>query len=195
MLYRSAWLRKAKCGLMLLAAWVLVHTLFITWDGLRDDQQRADVGVILGNKVNEDGTLSERLTQRLACGLALYRSGRVPRLLVSGGLGKEGFYEGTKMRDYLRAHGVPDTAIIVDNDGNTTQQTVRNTARLRAALHLRRVLVVSQFYHISRTKLLFRQVGIAEVSGTSPRYFELRDLYSLLREFGAYYQALLFPKR
>jgi vancomycin permeability regulator SanA len=180
---------------MLLAAWVLVHTLFITWDGLRDDQQRADVGVILGNKVNEDGTLSERLTQRLACGLALYRSGSVPRLLVSGGLGKEGFYEGTKMRDYLSAHGVPDTAIIVDNDGNTTQQTVRNTARLRAALRIRSVLVVSQFYHISRTKLLFRQAGITEVSGASPRYFELRDLYSLLREFGAYYQALLFPRR
>jgi len=195
MFHRSAWLRKAKHSLVLLAAWVLVHTLFITWDGLRDGQQQADIGVILGNKVNEDGTLSERLAQRLACGLALYRSGRVPCLLVSGGLGKEGFYEGTKMREYLRAHGVPDAVIIVDNDGNTTQQTVRNTARLRTALHIRSVLVVSQFYHISRTKLLFRQAGFADVSGASPSYFEWRDLYSLLREFVAYYQVLLFPKQ
>jgi vancomycin permeability regulator SanA len=195
MFHRAAWLRKAKYSLAILAAWVLVHTLFITWDGLRSGQQRADIGVILGNKVNEDGTLSERLRQRLVCGLALYRSGRVGRLLVSGGLGKEGFYEGDKMRDYLRAHGVPDTAIIVDNAGNTTQQTVRNTARLRSALHIRSVLVVSQFYHISRTKLLFRQAGFVEVSGASPVYFEWRDLYSLLREFVAYYQALLFPKK
>ena len=142
---RASWLKQAKYILGCLAAWVLVHTLVITCDGLHNGQQRADIGVILGNKVNEDGTLSERLTQRLACGLALYRSGRVPRLLVSGGLGKEGFYEGTKMRDYLRAHDVPDTAIIVDNAGNTTQQTVRNTARLQPALHFRSVVVVSQF--------------------------------------------------
>jgi vancomycin permeability regulator SanA len=194
MFYRAAWLRKARYGLAILAAWVLVHTLFITWDGLRNSQQRADIGVVLGNKVNEDGTLSERLRQRLACGLALYRSGRVPRLLVSDGLGKEGFYEGTKMQDYLRAHGVPDTAIVVDNAGNTTQQTVRNTVRLQPTLHFRSVLVISQFYHISRTKLLFRQAGFTDVSGASPRYFELRDSYSLLREFAAYYHALLLPR-
>jgi vancomycin permeability regulator SanA len=191
---RFFWLRNANYALTALLAWVLVHTLLITLDGLHDGQQRADIAVILGNKVEEDGTLSERLTQRLACGLALYRSGRVPRLLVSGGLGKEGFYEGTKMRDYLRAHGVPDSVIIVDNAGNNTQQTVRNTARLRATLPIRSVLVVSQFYHLSRTKLLFRQAGFAEVSGASPAYFELRDFYSLLREFVAYYQALLFPQ-
>jgi vancomycin permeability regulator SanA len=192
---RFFWLKKTNYALAALIAWVLVHTLLVTLDGLRDGRQRADIAVILGNKVNEDGTLSERLTQRLACGLALYRSGRVPRLLVSGGLGKEGFYEGTKMRDYLRALGVPDSAIIVDNAGNNTQQTVRNTARLRAGLHLHSVLVVSQFYHISRTKLLFRQADFAEVSGVSPAYFELRDFYSLLREFVAYYQALLFPQK
>lgn len=190
-----AWLRKVKITLVVLAAWVVTHVLFSTLDGLQDNQQRADIAVILGNKVNEDGTLSERLAHRLACGLVLYRSGRVPRLLVSGGLGKEGFEEGTKMHDYLRAHGVPEAAIIVDNAGNTTQQTVRNTMQLQPALHFRRVLVVSQFYHISRTKLLFRQAGITEINGASPRYFELRDSYSLLREFGAYYQALLFPKR
>jgi hypothetical protein len=61
MFYRAAWLRKARYGLAILAAWVLVHTLFITWDGLRNSQQRADIGVVLGNKVNEDGTLSELL--------------------------------------------------------------------------------------------------------------------------------------
>lgn len=186
------WFKRAKYILGFLAAWLLVHTLLITWDGLRDSRQRADIAVILGNKVNEDGTLSERLAQRLACGLALYRSGRVGRLLVSGGLGKEGFYEGDKMRNYLRAQGVPDSAIIVDNQGNNTRQTVRNTLRLRPKLRFRSILVVSQFYHISRTKMLFRQAGFAAVNGVSPWYFEWRDAYSLLREFPAYYQELLF---
>lgn len=192
LLLRRAQKFKWKYGLALLVGWLLLHTLLITLDGLRDSQQPADIGVILGNKVNADGTLSERLTQRLACGLALYRSGRIRRVLVSGGLGREGFYEGDKMRDYLRAHGVPDSVLIVDNHGNNTQQTVRNTLRLRARLHFRSVLVVSQYYHISRTKMLFRQAGFSAVSGVSPWYFEWRDAYSLLREFGAYYKELLF---
>jgi vancomycin permeability regulator SanA len=189
-----AWVFKLKCGLAGLVAWFFLHTLLSTLDGLHDCGQRADIGVILGNKVNEDGSLSERLRQRLACGLALYRSGRVGRLLVSGGLGREGFYEGDKMRDYLRAHGVPDSLIIVDNAGNNTQQTVRNTLRLRAKWHFRSIVVVSQFYHISRTKMLFRQAGFGAVSGASPVYFEWRDAYSLVREFGAYYKELIFEK-
>ncbi|MGI4864586.1 MAG: YdcF family protein [Janthinobacterium lividum] len=180
-----------KYWLLFLATWLLVHTLFSTLDGLHDNHQRADIGVILGNKVNEDGTLSERLRQRLACGLALYRKGRIRRILVSGGLGKEGFYEGDKMREYLLANGVPDSVVTVDNHGDNTQKTVRNTLALRSQLHFRSILVVSQFYHISRTKMLFRQAGFPAVSGASPRYFEWRDAYSLLREFGAYYKELL----
>jgi len=191
---RRSWISKLKYGLVALAVWLLLHTLFITFDGLRDSHQRADIGVILGNKVNEDGTLSERLRQRLACGLALYRSGRIRRVLVSGGLGREGFYEGDKMRDYLLANGVPDSVIIVDNHGDNTQKTVRNALVLRPQLHFWSVLVVSQFYHISRTKMLFRQAGFSAVSGASPKYFEWRDAYSLLREFGAYYQELLFKE-
>jgi vancomycin permeability regulator SanA len=188
------WRSKARYSLGFVAAWLLAHTLLITWDGLRTGQQHADIGVILGSKVNEDGSLSERLTQRLACGLALYRAGCVARLLVSGGLGKEGFYEGDKMRAYLRAQGVPDSVIIVDNYGNNTRQTVRNTLRLRPRLRFGSILVVSQFYHISRTKMLFRQAGFTAVSGASPWYFEWRDAYSLLREFPAYYKALLTGK-
>lgn len=182
-----------KYGLALLVAWLLLHTLCIALDGLRDRQQRADIAVILGNKVNEDGTLSERLAQRVACGLRLYRQGRVRRLVVSGGLGKEGFCEGDKMREYLRRHGVPDSRIVVDNRGNTTQQTVRNVLRLRDSLHFASVLVVSQYYHVSRTKMLFRQAGFTRVSSASPWYFEWRDGYSLLREFGAYYQERWWP--
>ena len=183
-------LRYACCTLL---AWVVVHLGYTTLDGLRDSGQAADVAVVLGNKVNADGTLSERLQQRLDCGLRLYRQGRVRKLLVSGGLGSEGFWEGDKMRDYLRAQGVPDSAIVVDNYGNTTRQTARNAWQLQRRLPVGRVLVVSQYYHLTRTKMLFRQAGFATVGGVSPRYFEWRDAYSLLREFGAYYTEWLFP--
>jgi vancomycin permeability regulator SanA len=144
----------------------------------------------LGNKVNEDGTLSERLEQRLLYGLKLYRLGRIKGMIVSGGLGKEGFYEGDKMRDYLLGNGVPPSVIFTDNQGNNTLCSVENTLKLQKTLHFDSVLVISQYYHLSRTKLLFRQRGFEKVGNASPWYFETRDFYSLFREFFAYYAAL-----
>ena len=181
------WPRWLRYNLGIGITWLGLHLAYITCDGLRDDGAPADLAVVLGNKVNEDGTLSERLRQRLLCGLHLYRAGRVQRLLVSGGLGREGYYEGDKMRDFLRQNGVPAAAIIVDNAGNTTSQTVRNVRRLGGMPPTGRLLVVSQFYHLTRTKMLFQHAGFRHVSGVSPRYFEARDAYSLLREVAAYY--------
>ena len=167
--------------------WLCGHTAYTVFDGLTDSGQTADVAVILGSKVNEDGTLSTRLSQRLDYGLQLYRSGRVKKLLVSGGLGKEGFLEGTKMNDFLAKNGVPDSAIVVDNHGDNTVATVENTLHLKDSLHYTRLIVVSQYFHLTRTKMLFRKRQFTAISSVSPRYFEIRDAYSLLREFFAYY--------
>ena len=173
--------------LFLLALWMGLHIAVTVMVGLRDTGTKADLAVILGNKVNADGTLSERLEKRLECGLQLYRDGRVKRVLVSGGLGKEGFPEGDKMKEFLVRHGVPDSLVIVDNKGDNTLATVRNTLKLEDSLHFESIIVVSQYYHILRTEKLFRKAGFQHVGSASPHYFELRDVYALLREFGAYY--------
>lgn len=176
-----------KSLLLLFVIWFLGHTVFITIDGLSDNGKTADAVVILGNKVNEDGTLSERLEKRLECGLNLYQNHRVKKIIVSGGLGKEGFYEGTKMKDFLLAKKVPDSLIIVDNLGNNTRATVNNTIKLNDSLHFKSIIVVSQFYHVTRTKMLFKKQGFENVSSVSPNYFEVKDLYSIIREFAGYY--------
>jgi vancomycin permeability regulator SanA len=175
---------------LILISWLIIHTIIITIDGLSDQNKIADVGVILGNKVNSDGTLSNRLKARLECGLQLFQAKRVKKIIVSGGLGKEGFYEGDKMREYLISHKVPDSCIIIDNQGNNSQLTVSNSIELFKTNHFETAIVVSQFYHVSRTKMLFRKARFNEVSSVCPNYFELRDFYSLCREFFAYYSAL-----
>ncbi|MFH6957451.1 YdcF family protein [Flavobacterium aquidurense] len=181
------WKQILKLLLTIFLLWFIGHTIYITIDGLHDNEKNADIAVILGNKVNEDGTLSERLEKRLECGLNLYRKHRVKKIIVSGGLGKEGFYEGDKMRDFLIANKVPDTAIIVDNLGNNTRATVINTIKLKDSLDFKSIIVVSQYYHVTRTKMLFRKQGFKNVASVSPNYFEIKDLYSILREFVGYY--------
>ena len=173
--------RIAKWSALIFATWFGIHTIFTISDGLSDNGTNADVAVVLGNKVNADGTLSERLKQRLACSLELYKLGRVRKILVSGGLGSEGFYEGDKMRQFLLDKHVPDSLIIVDNFGNNTLATVKNTIKLSRQVKFKKLIIVSQYFHITRTKMLFRKEGFTNVTGVSPSYFEFRDLYSLLR--------------
>ena len=176
-----------KIILISLITWFLIHTLYIVTDGLCDSGQNADLGVILGSKVNENGTLSERLEKRLETGADLYKKHRVKIILVSGGLGKEGFYEGDKMKEFLISKGVPDSIILVDNKGNNTRLTVQNTLKYQKKYPFKSIIVVSQYFHVTRTKKLFKNVGFHKVTSVSPRYFEWRDLYSIVREFPAYY--------
>lgn len=171
----------------LLVLWLFVHSLYIIIDGLSDHGENADIAIILGNKVNKDGTLSERLTKRLESGVFLYREHRVKKILVSGGLGKEGFYEGDKMKEYLIHQNIPDSVIIVDNKGNTTRATVDNTMKLKEKYSFNSAIVVSQYFHVTRTKKLLKDKGFTNISSVSPYYFEWRDFYSILREFPAYY--------
>lgn len=169
------------------ALWFVAHIAIVSYDGLTDDDVHADAAVILGSKVNEDGTPSPRLVARLERGRELHAAGRVTTLIVSGGLGREGHEEADVMRDWLVAAGIPAEDILVDRDGVDTGATARNTAQLMKEHELRSVIVVTQFFHVSRTKLAFRKRGLVEVHGAHAKYFEKRDAYSLVREFFGYY--------
>ena len=165
--------------------WFVIHTIAICYDGLKNNLTHADVAIVLGNKVNEDGSLSVRLEKRLECGLALFKNGKVKKLIVSGGKGKEGYYEADKMKEYYINNGIPDSMILVDNDGYNTRATVKNTFQFLNKDS--KIIVVSQYYHVSRTKMLYKKAGITSVQGCSPLYFELHDFYSIIREFVAFY--------
>lgn len=171
-----------------LIAWFSLHSIFITVDGLADKKEYADVAVVFGNKVNEDGTLSERLKQRLNKGIELYRQKRIKAIIVSGGLGKEGFFEGDKMNEYLLQNKIPAKKIIVDNDGNDTEKTVENSIRIMRTGNFQSAISVSQYFHQTRVKKLYKKNGWENIESASPKYFELRDFYSIFREFVAYYK-------
>ncbi|MBP6562898.1 MAG: YdcF family protein [Neisseriaceae bacterium] len=173
--------------LLPLALWLGGHIAYVVYDGLSAPQAPADVAIVLGNA---DGSLSPRLAQRLATGLALYQRQQVSHIVVSGGLGKEGHYEGSRMRDYLLEHGVPAADISVDDLGNTTALSARNLQHHPRRAEFQSLIVVSQYFHLTRSKMLFRHHGFQHVQGAAPRYAEWRDLYALPREFAAFYAYL-----
>lgn len=178
------------CGLVLLVA-VLAGVL--VWNGRTERMGHADIGLVLGSKVNLDGTPSPRLKARLDHAIALYNFGYFKLIIASGGEGVEGFKEGTVMKDYLVSSGIPEGAVIVDNKGLNTYESAKNTAAILQARSLKSVFVVTQYFHIPRTKLALEKFGITPIYSSYPAYFDGRDAYSTLRELPAYVQYALRP--
>jgi len=158
----------------------------IAVDGLTSEARPADVIVVLGNEVYADGTPSPRLAARLDTAAALYRDGRAEHIIVSGGIGTSGSNEAKAMRDYLVDSGLVASEVIVDSEGLTTGATAKNSAAIMNERQWRSVIVVSQYFHLSRTKLAFSRNGIDDVSAAPANYYERRDAYSLAREVVAY---------
>ncbi len=90
-----------KYFLIFCIIWVCIHCIIISYIGLQNKTKNTYYAIVLGNNVNEDGTISERLKARLDKSIELYNNKKILKIIVSGGLGKEGFYEGDKMKEYL----------------------------------------------------------------------------------------------
>lgn len=169
---------------------VLLGTVTLIITGLRDDIGKADVALVLGNTVERDGTPSERLRARLDKTLELYRAGYFPTIIVSGGVGKEGFDEAVVMRNYLADHGVPRDHIIVDSAGATTFASARNTRQIARQQHFASVFVVTQYFHVPRSRLALQRFGFSTVHSAHANFFEARDVYSAPRELLGYMRYL-----
>jgi vancomycin permeability regulator SanA len=187
-----AWLKRIMTWTALAGIGVFVVAAgLIAISGLRDDVRPADVAVVLGNEVRADGTPHPRLAARLDAALALYDSGVVKNVIVSGGVGRSGFDEAAVMKAYLAGRGLPADRIVADSLGVTTGATATNTAAILRQKGWSSVVVVSQYFHIPRCRLAMRRVGITPVYSAHARYFEWRDLYSTAREVVGYPAYLL----
>jgi vancomycin permeability regulator SanA len=180
-----SWRAFAAVGATFLSVF-LVAALVLVTAGMRDEIHEADVAVVLGNTVNPDGSPSHRLAARLDMAVHLYQRGLFKNVIVSGGVGREGFDEAEVMKDYLVKRGVPQISIVVDSLGVTTAATARNTAAIAKTHRWSSVLVISQYFHIPRCRLALSQAGLFPVYAAHAPYFELRDIYSTFREVIGY---------
>ena len=176
-----------------LAAWLFLHIIYITIDGLCGYSSSADMAIVLGNRVDADGSLSPVLRGRVDRALALYRQGRVTRIMVSGGMGLQAgrYPEGLAMKQYLVARGVPADRIVEDNHGENTYLTAKDFLPVADSLQVHSVIVVSSFYHITRTKYILRKLGVRNVHSDASQAFFWNDVVGLPRDAVAFYKYLL----
>jgi SanA protein len=117
----------------------------------------AEVALVLGASVFDDGTPTDALADRLAAGAALYRDGRVTRVLVSGERSTAAFDQVDVMRRELVRMGVPDREIFTDHGGFDTWDSM---VRARKVYDVRSAVVVTQGWHMPRALWLGKRAGL-----------------------------------
>ena len=155
----------------------------------------ADVVVVLGARVLADGTPSGTLRARTEKAVELYRQGVAPRLLFSGGVGVYPPAEARVMRELAVSLGVPAEACLLEEESHSTEQNAHLSARVLRELGARRVVVVSDPYHLLRARQYFRLEGY-EVA-TSPALLAERNVAAVDRFYWTVREAvalLLHPR-
>ncbi len=134
----------------------------------RTDQARpVDAIVVLGT-TQYNGVPSPTLEARLDRAVALYQDGTAPLIIVTGGnLPGDVYTEAEAGQMYLVEAGVPETAIVLENEGNDSWQSMNGVAGILAARNLDRILLVSDGFHLLRLKMMARDLGITAFATAS----------------------------
>lgn len=136
----------------------------------RQDTGPAEVIVVLG-AAQYDGRPSPALQARLDHAAELYEQGRAPTVWVTGGRRPgDRTTEGKSGYDYLRALGVPDEALELENQGRNSWESLAATARFLRRRETTEVLLVSHPYHSYRILAIAEELGLEpSVSPTTTR--------------------------
>lgn len=158
--------------------------------GCPETNDSLDAVVVFGNKVYPNGQPSPILKSRLDEAYKISQDtycNKTGYIIVSGGLGKEGVYEGDAMAEYLKGLGYPADKILIDNHGDDTHQTAINASRIASEHGFHSLLLVTSYYHVLRSVYAFKQVGLTKVEGQGSSYLSVRDLFAIPRELLAVY--------
>ena len=103
---------------------------------------------------------SPELEARILWAAQLYREGRAPLLFLSGGPTGSNLSESDVMGTVVIEQGIPRSALIFDNAGVTTAQTLINLKRYMQGNGLTSCLMVSSPFHMARIMVLARLYGL-----------------------------------
>jgi uncharacterized SAM-binding protein YcdF (DUF218 family) len=165
------WFRIVVAVLAVLVVYVGVTFAQVVQVAGRDQAQPAGAIVIMG-AAQFDGTPSAVFESRLQHGLELYEEGLAERVVVTGGRqAGDRFTEAESGANWLRARGVPDSALRLEVDGSNSYEQLAASANFLAGEEVDEVIVVSDPFHGKRLEEIADELDLeAHVSptGSSP---------------------------
>lgn len=173
---------------ILTTVYVVVLTALIYVHAGRNEVASADAIVVMGT-AQYNGRPSPVFRARLDHAIALYRAGVAPILITTGGYGRDDRYsEASVGRAYAIARGVPEHAILSEDYGSSSWESLQNVAILARHYDVQRVVLVSDPFHMLRLELMAQTLGLESLSSptrTSPiSRRPAAEFFYVLREVG-----------
>ena len=145
--------------------WIISASAVLIWSA-RDEARPAQAIVVLG-AAQYAGRPSPVLRARLDHAVGLWKRDLASLLILTGGTGTgDTTSEAAVGRTYAKKRGVPDTLILVENEGRTTSESMKAVAGMLEVRGLHTALLVSDPFHMLRLRILARRFGFTPY--TSP---------------------------
>ncbi len=108
--------------------------------------------VLLGNRMNDDGTLSEKMITRLELCIKYFNKHGADKIIVSGGIANKiaGVAEADKMEEYLLNNGIPESVIIKEDKSLTTKQNAEFSCPKALELKASTMVLITSKEHMYR---------------------------------------------
>lgn len=168
---RQPW-RWALLALAILVTFAVGYYALSLWQvwstGRADESQPVDAIVVMG-AAQYDGRPSPQLAARLDHAAALWPEDVAPLIVVTGGSQPgDRFTEAEASAAYLTELGVPEDAVVLENTGTNTVESLDGVAQILDAQGLESVLIVTDPYHALRSKLTAEEAGLTAYVSSTP---------------------------
>jgi uncharacterized SAM-binding protein YcdF (DUF218 family) len=120
----------------------------------------ADAVVVLGAQVLGPDAPAPAARRRLEHGVVVRERWAAPWLALTGGVGAAGISEAAVMAKLARDRGLAADCLLLEEESTSTLEQAVAVARLARQRGWRRVVVVTDRYHLPRALFLFRRMGL-----------------------------------
>jgi len=153
-----------------------------------------DCIIVLGAGVWGDRP-SPMLEDRLKKGIELYKAGISQKIIMSGDHGQVEYDEVNIMKEYAINKGVLSSDIFMDHAGFSTYESIY---RAKEIFKAKKVIIVTQEYHLSRALYIANKLGLEAYGVNSdPRKYSgqmYRDLREVLARNKDFVKCIFKPK-
>ena len=177
--------------LLLLTAAINAYMMLSTRDRILTVQEaaqlEADCVLVLGAGLRRDDRPSMMLADRLSVAIDVYNRGGFDRMLMTGDHGREEYDEVNAMKTYAMERGIPSSHIFMDHAGFSTYESMYRASDI---FEVKKVIVVTQHYHLYRALYNAERMGIEAYGVPSDvrhyarqRYFDVREYLARVKDF------------
>jgi uncharacterized SAM-binding protein YcdF (DUF218 family) len=143
--------------------WSTVVAIAITYEGRSNPDATGDVAIVLGAAVWTDKP-SPVFQARIDHAILLFEKGQVGHLLFTGGLADgDELSEAEAAKRYAVERGVPESAILMEEESRTTHENLSNAKREMKRRGLRSAVIVSDPFHMLRAGMLADRIEMEHV--------------------------------